>query len=398
MKISKVIKAILFGILVFFGFSIGVNAKTIKANVTIIWADYKDGLNFRPDSVDIHISSMYDRVGKDITLSKNDVVVAEKDDYSTWTGEIKFDSDTENDFYGASISNVPNGYFYNQAAEYCDVDDNGGTIRLVLTKNTYAQYFITVNYHDDNGRDKGKRGIEFNLSQPKINYDKDFSFGKGSKYYKGDTFTETLEEWEKAIYTEDSESEDYLKPVVYEVSDTLSIDNRKVVYTWDGYNLNVDVYYSASKTTLPIKVVWDDKENVNGKRPDSILVKAYDQNDSLEKEITISKDTDYIVSEEVFKNVKYSNGEEIIYNLKVDDSNNYKYEVKKEDDTYVITGTYIEEEKEEIIKEESVKENKKEENVVNPKTSDNLVFYIILSILSSLGLVGVFYYKRKSIM
>lgn len=374
-------KKMLFMIAILFIGIITVNAKTINGDVVIYWFDYDNYYNERPSSITLPMydDNDVDRETKTITIDESDVKVTRVNEYlTTWTYNLSFESIKENPYYvfSAKSFSIPTGYEFDTGHSSGGFSYDNGSAEIYLYKNTMVTSTITINYHDDDCRDYGMRGLEFYITATNGNYEETFEYGKGSKYYSANTFTDEV--IIQGVVNDDMTSENYMDPMEYEVVDTVKYENREVTYTWDGYDLNIDVYYTASKTTLPIKVKWDDENNKNNARPSEITVKAYDQNNNLEKEITITEDN-WETLEEVFLNMKFSNGTKIEYTLEVENTDNYTYTVTKENDEYIITGTY----KEEVT-----------EIIENPNTIDNLPIYIA-SFIASLSLLIYLTIKNK---
>lgn len=120
-----------------------------------------------------------------------------------------------------------------------------------------------------------------------------------------------------------------------------------------------------------VKVIQKDKENQYKKRPTSITLDIYNY-DTKENSITVTNQNDW---ESAITNLyqNYKEGKESNYSLKIKNTKDYEFnvagDIKK---GYTVTAKYIGNEQTEIN---------------NPDTSDNILYYILLTITSTLGLI-----------
>lgn len=361
-------KKYLLAFILCFMFIGSVSAREISGTVKVFWYDYDNYLKDRPSEITLPVDTYKkdeNADSRELTLKLNDNCTSNRrdEDLTIWNCNVSFESFTPLDymysFSGAKFS--VSGYDYDKANSGGSVSSEflgSEGISVYLFKNSAKILNININYHDDNGRDKeNSRSVYFELKATNADYSYEYEFGNENP--KGDSYTEL--DSISGLITNDRTSEDFLKRVEYEVVEKLHYSNRKVEYNYDNENgvLTIDLYYSAKKIDVPFKLKWNDTDE--SKRPKSIKLVAYNQNDKVEDEFDITEDTTL----SLFENLKYSYGTKIDYTFKAIDDDNYTYEVTKEDDTYIITGTYHED-----------KVMEKSENIENPTTNDNIIIYV----------------------
>ena len=120
-------------------------------------------------------------------------------------------------------------------------------------------------------------------------------------------------------------------------------------------------------------------------------IKAYDQNDHLEKEISLSKNSNWKTNETLYENMIYSNGTPIDYAMKLDSSSDYLYTISKNGTGYQVVATLknqegivVPDDKNLTSKEESatVKNIHSISKEINPNTGDSITIYLFVVFLS----------------
>jgi len=371
---KKILKFLVFLMTLIGGISF-VKAQDVESKVIVYWFDYDNYYQERPTSVDFLLKNMSDTDDAfTYNLKESEATIKRvSSTLTTWTFTITTNIEKDETFYGSFVT--PDCYELDSTNSMGLVRDTGGLTEIYYYKNTMVHSKITINYHDDNGRDFYSRLIGFMILSDDDNYPEKETFNLGDdKRQFVDADTIVVEESFRGIKGIIKGSDDYMEPMNYKIhimSDTIP---GEVVYEWDGYNINMDIYRPALKVNIPLKVVWDDNDNSENLRPDKIKVEAYDQNGSFEQDFEIDNSS-WEIEKELFKNMKYSNGKAIDYQFKVNGVSNYEFSVELVDGTYVITGKYVKEE----VKETTI--------IENPNTWDNLYTYIVLGSVSLLGLV-----------
>jgi len=143
----------------------------------------------------------------------------------------------------------------------------------------------------------------------------------------------------------------------------------------DGYTITNS--YKPNMTTLKINKVWDDKDDKDGIRPDKVMIQLYKDGEPLGEPVEVNKENDW--SYEFEDLYVYENGEKVKYTVEMyQEIDGYTYEITgNEEEGYTITNTHI------------PNENK------NPNTLDNIIKFIIISIISLIMLViGIIIFKK----
>ena len=289
------------------------NPSKISKTGTKTW-DHKDNQFKYPESITV---TLHAKVG-DEELYTKDQTVTEKD--GKW--EYSF---TELDEYkdGKIIT-----YWVDEApvTDYKTVIDEEGNIT-----NTYAPEKITINgtktWDDENNQD-GKRpdhitvilhgkvdGTEIKeVKQEKDVYEKDgkweYKFEDVLKYAGGKEIEYSIEELPVDEYDE---------PIIHGTAD-------------EGFSITN--HHTPETITYIVKKNWDDYNNADEIRPDSINVTLYKTVDGVRSEkqrFTISEANDWTYT---FKDLpRYEGGKEITYDIVEDVVDGYKTSYETNDDT-----------------------------------------------------------------
>lgn len=143
-------------------------------------------------------------------------------------------------------------------------------------------------------------------------------------------------------------------------------------------------HYTPETITVSGMKEWNDANNQDGKRPESITVRLYaDGEEVANQEVTSEKNWQY-----EFNNLsRFKNGKEIVYTIGEDEVAEYTSSVvKQENNLFTITNTY----QSKLVDIKEVEKIEKQENstVKNTvDTSDNTQKYIILAIFMGLFMV-----------
>ncbi len=305
------------------------NPDKTQVSVSKVWEDGKNRDGFRPASVDVKLLANGENTGKVITLN----------DENQWTGSF-----TELDKKKAGKDIV-----YTVEEVLTDVitgKDGAGTYAAAVTgdmksgftvTNTHTPEKITIKGEkiwDDDGDRDGKRPARITIrllgdggevkkkvvSGDDITEDGNWtwSFENLPKYVDGEAIEYTV--------TEDA-IEDYEKPVIKgSAEEGFTITNK----------------HTPETITLEGEKVWDDADDQDGKRPDSVTlhVKA---NGKEVKKVTVTEQEDTGWTWKVDNLPKNENGEAIEYTITEDAVADYEKPVivQDEDGKYIITNKHI---------------------------------------------------------
>ncbi len=391
----------------------------VDGTIIIRWIDYGDPRNERPDTIHLVVGERLspDMKHQTITLNESDATISTDPNDSSIT-EWKFKKTGLDSFfthYGSptflyeytEIENLHN-LGYNEIPSLITGDmhptkydfnghmiEEAGTLVVTLVKDTLVTKNLFVTYHDSQARDGNIRNLDFaikgeNVADP-IKQNAYYRFHiQPSDTLKGDSNVDT---YTKSIYISGSDAYQSGNPLIHYIfeEDSQQIPGRNIQYKIEGDNILVTVDYQAKKKVVPIEVIWKDYQNQLGLRPDNLLLKAYDQNDHLEKEISLSKNSNWKTNETLYENMIYSNGTPIDYAMKLDSSSDYLYTISKNGTGYQVVATLknqegivVPDDKNLTSKEESatVKNIHSISKEINPNTGDSITIYLFVVFLS----------------
>lgn len=110
----------------------------------------------------------------------------------------------------------------------------------------------------------------------------------------------------------------------------------------EGYTTEVDGYnitntHTPEKTTISGSKTWDDADNQDGKRPESITVRLFaDGTEVTSKTVTAENEWNWSFTDLN----KYAKGREIQYTITEDKVENYITNIEKTENGYVVTNSY----------------------------------------------------------
>ena len=107
--------------------------------------------------------------------------------------------------------------------------------------------------------------------------------------------------------------------------------------SYDGYNITNT--HEVATTSVKVTKAWDDHDNQDGKRPDSVVVHLYANGEKTDQTVELSNDNNWMA---VFDNLdKFKDGQVIQYTVEEEKVNSYKATVTGDQDQgFVITNTY----------------------------------------------------------
>ena len=268
--------------------------ETISLPVQKIWddADNQDGK--RPASIEVHLFA-------DGTKVSSQTITADSQWKGTFANLPKYKDGKEISYV---LSEEPVDSYLSSI--------NGGTITNSHRPETTSVSGEKI-WNDANNQD-GKRpatitvnlladGQKIGSREVKADSDWKFTFSELPKYKDG-------------------------KEIVYTISEE-TVEN----YTSDIQGTTITNSYSSEVTTISGQKIWNDANNQDGKRPESIVVNLLADGNNIEN-VTVKADSDWRF---VFNNLpKYKDGKEISYTVTEEVVENYSVEVNGT----IITNSY----------------------------------------------------------
>lgn len=281
-------------------------AKT-QASVTKVWDDDNNQDGLRPTKITVNL------LADGVKLETKEIQAAQDGTWSaTFTDLPKYKDDKEIKY---TVTEEPvEGYVSEITAD---------TATNFTIKNTHAPDTVSVQgtkTWDDSNNQDGKRPDKIKVLL--------------NKTVDGVTTKVAEQEVTKANWTYEFKN---LPKFEGGKEITYSIDEEAVegyVKAIDGYNLKNS--YTPAKTQIPVKKVWNDADNQDGKRPSSITINLLADGEKVDsKEVKAAADGTW--SAEFKAKAKYKNGNEIKYT--VTEEKVTEYETKIED--FNIINKYI---------------------------------------------------------
>jgi hypothetical protein len=239
--------------------------ETTSVSVKKVWDDNNDQDGKRPDSIQVQLYANGEKSGDPVTLSESNT----NKWTATWDNLDKNDSSGKAIAYTVKESGVPDGYKSEVSGNVAD----GFTITNTHTPET-TSVSGTKTWDDKNDQDGKRPGfITIHLlsngtpyGQPKTvipgeNGIWSYSFEGLPKYANGKPITYTI-------------TEDTVKDYSTEVND-----------------YNVKNSYTPGKTSVTVTKAWNDNNNADKKRPDSIQVQLYANGEKSDDPVTLSEST-----------------------------------------------------------------------------------------------------------
>ncbi len=247
------------------------DTENTQATVRKVWDDAENQDGKRPETLTVTLSN-----GTEVTLS-------EENGWSATVSELPKYADGEEIVYTWTEGDLPEGY------ELTDSSVNGTVTTLTNSYDTENTQATVRKVWDDAENQDGKRP---------------------------ETLTVTLSNGTEVTLSE----ENGWSATVSELPKYA--DGEEIVYTWtegdmpEGYELTdssvngtittLTNSYTPEETEATVKKVWDDAENQDGKRPETLTVTLSDGT-----EVTLSEENEWTAT--VTGLAKYADGEEIEY-------------------------------------------------------------------------------------
>lgn len=286
--------------------------RTVAPQTTLkkVWNDDNDSEGFRPLVIDVDITGS-DGSSKTVRLSA-------AENWSKAVGDLsKYTDDGKEIKY--TFAEKENGNYTGKA------EIQSGRIVFTNTK-TVEKKTISIKkvWDDDNNRDKVRpREITVQL----------LGNGKVIQEYDG------LGEGDGWSYTFNpvNRFKDG-KEVEYTVREKDTPQGYTVSYAKDGNNWTITNSHTPEKTEVSVNKVWNDSENQDGIRPDSIKAELY-ANDKKVQEFTLDSNDGWT---KTFSNLnKNENGKAIQYEIReVSEVKGYTSAVSNKGNAWTITNTH----------------------------------------------------------
>ena len=154
---------------------------------------------------------------------------------------------------------------------------------------------------------------------------------------------------------------------------------------------NWTILYAGWKeqTSVSVTKVWDDENNQDGKRPDSVTIMLLANGEETNNTITLNADNNW---EGIFTGLdKYADGKEILYTVKETEIEGYTSKITGDvENGFVITNTHT---PEKVV----INSGTKGISIINTvKTGDTSSFaYLILLLIGSVTGIGVLGIRRR---
>ncbi len=161
--------------------------------------------------------------------------------------------------------------------------------------------------------------------------------------------------------------------------------------------------YTPGKTSVSVVKRWDDADDQDGKRPESVTIHLYADGEDTGKTVTLTEANQWTA---IFGDLdEYQNGTKISYTVVEDAVDEYTTEITGDAETgYIVTNSHTPTPQDpskpgNSKTTKSNKSNRSNRSVgtgsVNTGDSGNAPLYIAMLLLALAAVGGVFYYKRK---
>lgn len=359
-----------------------------EANIEIVWYDYGDFLNKRPESLTIPLYSETDNVNLERVLYAKDCTITDLGDgvRTKWEGKIKLprlDSKPFAKDWGIYTLRIPNSqqkfddvYDSINSTGRMEWDGNTGSgidFKIEFWPNLNQDYTFNLVFEDDNNRDDIRSLFnKFNITSPNMNFkDENITFSQIGDTY---TYSRPLQIYEydvnglpvwnnRAEYElEFFENNNHQRPNGDLVKYSLRTEkNGTTITTYASYIPDKLPY------DIPVKINFDNEKAI---KPENIEV-AIKTDKAIYKTSNLNKANDYSYS---FTDLYLrEDGQEAVYNISLANTADWEFEVTgNQKDGFEINATFIgtlpvEPEKPEVKPEEKPEEKPQEKPSEEPK-------------------------------
>ena len=235
-----------------------------SVKVTKKWEDANDQDGKRPENIKVQLYGNDKKVGDEVTLNEGNKWT------HTWTKLPKNAAGTPIKYEVKEV-NVGNGY----KSVVTGSAENGFTV--TNTREPGKTDVEGKKTWDDKGNQDGKRPTEIKINLMK-------KVGDGP-VVKNETKTVTSADGWQWSWKDLPEYEGG-KKITYSITEDAVAEYTTKV---DGYNVTNS--YTPGKTSVTVTKSWDDANNQDGKRPDTIRVQLYGDNEKVGGEVELKKAT-----------------------------------------------------------------------------------------------------------
>ena len=285
--------------------------ETTEVSVEKVWNDNDDQDGKRPESIKVQLKANGSNVGEEVELTNSKLTY-------TWSDLAKYENGTEITYTVVEVTEV---------ADYTTETTKEGNKTIITNSYTPGQTSITVNkvWADSNNQD-GKRPTSV-----KVQLKADGALVEEITLTAGDDNTWSEEEL-TYTWTELAEYKDGNK-ITYTVEEVEVADGYEVSSETVGSTTTITNTYETEVTSVSGTKTWEDAENQDGVRPESITVNLL-ANGKEVKEVVVTSENDWTYE---FNDLpKYEDGQEIVYTVTEDEVEGYTSSV----DGYDITNTH----------------------------------------------------------
>ena len=274
-----------------------------------VWSDNDNQDGKRPENITVQLKANGVNSGNAITLAAGEDKVWQENELKyTWTDLPKYANGTEI-IYTAQETSVLNGY---------DVSYNTETTGKTIITNTHTPETTTYEVEKvwlDNNNQDGKRpeNIQVQLKANGVNIGSAITLTSGED-----------EEWQenelKYTWTALPKYENGTL-ITYTVEEKSVIKGYNATYNTETTGKTIIInMYETEKTQITVEKVWDDSNDENSKRPESIQVQLKANSINSGGVVTLTAGEDKVWQENELKYTwtnlpKYADGIEIIYTV-----------------------------------------------------------------------------------
>ncbi len=293
-------------------FSITNTLETVDIPVTKVWEDSNDQEGIRPDSVTVKLIADNVETNKTIELSET----------NSWTGEFtdlpKCNADGSEIVYTVIEADVPDDY----SSEISGDIVNGFTVTNSYTPGIVNKTVKKEWLDAENENNTRPASISVQLKQGTENH------GAAIELNEGNGWTYTWNDLPKIV--DGSE-------VTYTVEEISKVPGYITTYSDDGFTIT----NTLETVDIPVTKTWEDSNNQDGIRPNSVTVKLLADDEETTQAIELSETNSW--TGEFTDLPKYgTDGEEIAYTVaEADVPEGYDCAVTGDaENGYVLTNTH----------------------------------------------------------
>ena len=282
-------------------------------NVEKVWNDSNNQDGKRPGSIQVQLKANGNNIGNEITLN------AENNWKNTWNDLPKYE-DGKLIIYTVEESSNIIGYTVSYNTE-----DSGKTIITNTHEVEKVEYSVEKKWNDNNNQD-GKRpgSIQVQLKTGTANIDEAKTLNSANDWKYTWTNLPKYENGKEIKYTVEE-----VVPEGYTASYNTEKEGKTIITNT----------YETEKTTYSVEKVWNDNNNQDGKRPESVKVQLKANGHNIGELETLNAENNW---KNTWTNLaKYENGKEITYTVEevVPEEYTVSYDTKTTGKT-IITNTH----------------------------------------------------------